>query len=216
VALALLMYALPLFLPAGIRAWPAAWIFLVLWLGFWLAILLWLSRHNPGLLVERMRLRTPDQQGWDKMLGPLLYVSIFAWLCFISFDSVRFRWSPVSVWLQVVGVLILLDSFYLYFLTFRENSYLSPLVRIQDERGQMVISSGPYHYVRHPMYAATVIFVAGTPLLLGAWIGIPLGLIIVLILGWRAVLEEKALRQDLAGYATYMAQVKYRFIPYVW
>jgi protein-S-isoprenylcysteine O-methyltransferase Ste14 len=56
----------------------------------------------------------------------------------------------------------------------------------------------------------------GPPLLLGAWIGIPLGLIVVLILGWRAVLEEKALRQDLAGYATYMAQVKYRFIPYVW
>jgi len=98
------------------------------------------------------------------VLGPLLYVSIFAWLCFISFDSVRFRWSPVPVWLQVVGVLILLGSFYLYFLTFRENSYLSPLVRIQDERGQMAISSGPYHYVRHPMYAATVIFVAGTPL----------------------------------------------------
>ncbi len=146
----------------------------------------------------------------------MIYVALFAWLLFVSFDAVRFRWSPVPGWLQVVGAVILLCSFYILFLTFRENSYLSPVVRVQEEREQTVISTGPYHYVRHPMYAAMVVFVVGTPLLLGSWYGILFGLIFVLVLARRAVLEEHTLRQELAGYEVYMTQVKYRLIPYLW
>jgi protein-S-isoprenylcysteine O-methyltransferase Ste14 len=134
----------------------------------------------------------------------------------MALDSVRFQWSQVPVWLQIVGIILLVCSFYLLFLTFQENSYLSPVVRIQEERGQTVISTGPYHYVRHPMYAAIVIFMAGTALLLGSWYGIVLGLILGVILARRAVLEERTLRAELPGYGAYMAQVKYRLIPYVW
>jgi len=79
-----------------------------------------------------------------------------------------------------------------------------------------VISTGPYHYVRHPMYAATLVFVIGTPLLLGAWYGILVGPIVALVLAWRAVLEERTLQKELPGYLEYMAQVKYRLIPFVW
>lgn len=211
-----LIYALPLFLPVGIRAWTAAWIFILLWSGFWLTILVWLSRQNPGLLQERMRLQTSDQKGWDKIVGPLIYVSLFVWLLLTSFDAARFHWSSVPVWLQMVGGIILICSFYLYFLTFRENSYLSPLVRVQQDRGQKVISTGLYHYVRHPMYAATLVFVVGTSLLLGSWYGMLMGLAVALTLGWRAVLEERTLQKELSGYVDYMEQVKYRFIPFVW
>jgi protein-S-isoprenylcysteine O-methyltransferase Ste14 len=209
-------FALALFLPAGTLVWPAGWIFLMLFFSFYLAITVWLFRHNPGLLQERMSLRTSDQQGWDKVLFPLLVVFLFAWLMFISFDAVRFHYSPVPVWLQLVGALVLLCSFALLFLTFRENAYLSPLVRIQDERGHTVVSSGPYHYVRHPMYAAIVIFVVGTPLLLGSRFGVLLGLIFIVMLARRAVLEERTLREELPGYAAYISQVKYRFIPCIW
>jgi hypothetical protein len=79
--------------------WLAEWIFLVLFFGFFLAINVWLFRHNPGLLQERMRLETFDQQGWDKILFLLLQVFIFAWLIFMSLDAVRFHWSPAPVWL---------------------------------------------------------------------------------------------------------------------
>src|SRR5215475_10447422 len=82
-------FALALFLPAGTLSWPAGWIFLALFFGFYLAVTLWLFRHNPGLLQERMRLATADQQGWDKLLFPLLLVFPFAWLILISFDAVR-------------------------------------------------------------------------------------------------------------------------------
>jgi hypothetical protein len=91
--------------------WLAGWIFLVLFFGFFLAINVWLFRHNPGLLQERMRLETFDQQGWDKVLFPLLQVFIFAWLIFMSLDAVCFHWSPVPVWLQFVGAIVLVCSF---------------------------------------------------------------------------------------------------------
>ncbi len=210
------VFALALFVPAGTIAWLSGWIFLTLFFGFFLAVEWWLFRHNPGLLEERLHFGTSDQKGWDKVIFPLLGVSPFVWLVFISLDAARFHWSPVPVWLQVVGAVILVFSFYLFFLTFRENSYLSPVVRIQEERGHIVVSTGPYHYVRHPMYAGIVVFFVGTPLLLGSWYGVLLGILLVVILMRRAVLEERTLREELHGYADYMAQVKYRLIPFVW
>ena len=200
IVITFVVYALPLFIPAGIKLWLAGWIFIVLWFGFWCFVLIWLSRHNLGLLQERMKVSSKDQKIWDRVLGLLLYSSIFVWLLFISFDVVRIHLSMVPFWLQIIGLIILLGSFYLFFVTFRENSYLSPLVRIQEDREQRVISTGPYHYVRHPMYSATVVFIVGTPLLLGSLYGVPLGLIIILILAWRAVLEEWTLRKELTGY----------------
>ncbi len=210
------IFALALFLPAGTLAWLAGWIFLGLFFSFFLGTNLWLARHNPGLLQERTRLSSSDQQGLDKVLFPLLQVLLFAWLIFISLDAVRFHWSPVPIWFQGVGAMILLGSFYLLFLTFRENSYLSTVVRVQADRGQTVVSSGPYAHVRHPMYAAILVFVVGTSLLLGSGYGLLFGLLVLVILARRAVLEEHTLREELQGYAAYLAHVKYRLIPYVW
>jgi protein-S-isoprenylcysteine O-methyltransferase Ste14 len=210
------VFALALFLPAGTLAWRAGWIFLALFFAFYLVVTLWLYRHNPGLLQERMRLGTPDQKGWDKLLFPLLLILPFAWLTFMSFDAVRAHWSSMPAWVEMIGAIVLLCSFYLLFLTFRENAYLSPVVRIQKERGHTVVSTGPYHYVRHPMYAAMLIFVVGTSLLLGSGYGLLLGFLYILVLARRAVLEERTLRKELQGYATYMTLVKYRLIPYIW
>ena len=210
------LFALALFLPAGNVTWLAGWIFLVLFFSFFLAVSSWLFRHNPGLLQERMSLTRSDQKGWDKVLFPMLLVATVGWLVFIALDAVRFHWSHVPIELQVVGVVVLLISFYLLFLTFRENSYLSPVVRIQEERGQTVVSTGPYRNVRHPMYAGILVFMVGTSLLLGSGYGIIVGLIFMIVLGRRALLEERMLRQELPGYAAYMEKVKYRILPYVW
>ncbi|HLO27827.1 MAG TPA: isoprenylcysteine carboxylmethyltransferase family protein [Anaerolineales bacterium] len=212
----LVILALVLFLPAGTLTWSAGWIYLALFLGFYLGVNAWLFRHDPDLLQERLSLRKPDQKGWDKVIFPLFLLFPFVWLAFISFDAARFHWSPVSLGLQAVGALILLCSFYLFFLTFRENSYLSTVVRIQAERGHRVVSTGPYHYVRHPMYAAFLPFMIGTPLLLGSWYGVLFGLVFVIVLAQRAVLEERTLQKELPGYDLYMRQVKYRLIPYIW
>jgi protein-S-isoprenylcysteine O-methyltransferase Ste14 len=210
------LFALALFLPAGTLIWPAGWVFLVLFFGFFLAINLWLYRHNPALMQERLNLARPDQKGWDKLLFPLLLVYTFAWLIFMSLDAARFHWSQVSVWVQVFGAAVLVFSFHLLFLTFRENAYLSPVVRIQAERGHAVVSTGPYHTVRHPMYAAILVFMVGTSLSLGSYYGVLVGLVFIAVLARRAVLEERTLRTELAGYADYMAKVRYRLVPYLW
>lgn len=210
------VFALTLFLSAGTLAWPAAWWFLILYFGFVVALSGWLLRHNPGLLNERMGGFRADQKAWDKALLVLAAGLFFAWLVLMPLDAVRFGWSHIPVWLQSVGALSLLASFVVFFLTFRANAYLSPVVRIQTDRGQTVISTGPYRYVRHPMYAGFVLFALGTALLLGSWYGGLLGLVLVVVVARRAVLEERTLRAELAGYEAYMARVRYRLIPHVW
>jgi len=147
------VFALALFLGAGTVVWPAGWTFLVLFLAFTIALSQWLLKHNPGLLTERMTgFSKPGQPTWDKVFYVLMQLLFLAWLVLMPLDAVRFHWSQMPGWLQVMGTVLLLGSFYLFFLTFRENPYLSPAVRVQTDRGQTVISTGPYRYVRHPMY----------------------------------------------------------------
>jgi protein-S-isoprenylcysteine O-methyltransferase Ste14 len=211
------VFAVVLFLAAGTVVWPAGWAFLVLFFGFTIALSRWLLKNNPSLLTERMTgIGKPDQKVWDKVFFALANVLFLAWLLLMPLDAVRFHWSQMPGWLQVAAALLLLCSFYFFFLTFRENGYLSPAVRVQTDRGQTVVSTGPYHYVRHPMYATLILFVIGTTLLLGSWYGLILGLLLVVGTAVRAVQEERTLRAELPGYDAYMAQVKYRLIPYIW
>jgi protein-S-isoprenylcysteine O-methyltransferase Ste14 len=211
------VFALALFLAAGTVAWPAGWAFLVLFFSFTIALSRWLLIHNPGLLTERMTgIGKADQKTWEKVFFAVANLLFLAWLVIMPLDAVRFHWSQMPGWLQMVGAILLLGSFYLFFLIFRENAYLSPAVRIQAERGQTVVSTGPYRYVRHPMYVTAIILLVGTTLLLGSWYGFIVVLILVVAIAVRAVQEERTLRAELPGYAAYTAQVKYRFVPYVW
>jgi protein-S-isoprenylcysteine O-methyltransferase Ste14 len=107
-------------------------------------------------------------------------------------------------------------TFYVVSLAFRANTYAAPVAKIQSERKQIVISTGPYRYVRHPMYAAVIPFFAGAPLVLGSWYGLVLLPIMVPVLAVRCALEERMLNAGLEGYADYMKRVRYRLIPGVW
>jgi protein-S-isoprenylcysteine O-methyltransferase Ste14 len=138
------------------------------------------------------------------------------WLILMPLDAVRFHWSRMPVELQTLGALVLLISLYISYLTMRENPYSSAVVRVQKERGQTVISTGPYRYVRHPMYTGACLFFPGTALLLGSWCGVLCSLVFVGLFAVRAVLEERLLREELEGYGAYLARVKYPFFPYVW
>jgi protein-S-isoprenylcysteine O-methyltransferase Ste14 len=212
-----IVFALALFLAAGTVFWPAGWAFLLLFFGANAALARWLLRHDPELLQERMTgFGKPGEPAWDKVFLVGVQVFLIAWLVLMGLDAVRFRWSQMPGWLQVVGGILLLVSFYLFFLTFRENPYASAAVRVQTERGQTVVTTGPYHYVRHPMYAAGIHFMVGTTFLLGSWYGLLMGLIFTVGLALRAVQEERVLQAELPGYEEYMARVKYRFIPHIW
>jgi protein-S-isoprenylcysteine O-methyltransferase Ste14 len=213
----MVVFAIALFVPAGTLIWGAGWVFFLLTIGFSLALTLWLLRSNPELLAERLTgIGRPDQKTWDKVFLGLMTIAFFAWLALMALDAVRFRWSHMPPWLQGIGALLLLVSFYIFYITFRENTYLSPAVRVQTERGQTVVSTGPYRYVRHPMYAGFGAFTLGTALLLGSWYGLLGGLLLIGMVAWRGVREEQVLQEELEGYDDYMHRVRYRFIPHVW
>ena len=101
-------------------------------------------------------------------------------------------------------------------LVLRENSFAAPVIRVQTERAQRLIDTGPYAIVRHPMYAAAVLYLVGMPLLLGSWYGLRIVPLMVAGIAPRAVFEERLLKRELPGYADYMTRVRYRLIPGVW
>jgi protein-S-isoprenylcysteine O-methyltransferase Ste14 len=211
------VFAALLFVSAGTLLWPAGWAFIALFFSFALAIVLWLARTEPDLLAERMS--SPMQSGqplWDKVFVVAVMVLFVAWLIVMPLDAVRFGWSEVPDWLQILGTLGVVLSFYIMFLTFRENAYLALVVKVQEERGQSVVSTGPYRYVRHPMYASTFLFFPGSALLLGSWWGLLLCAVLLGLLVWRIPLEERMLENGLSGYDEYARKVRYRLIPRVW
>ncbi|MCX6008349.1 MAG: isoprenylcysteine carboxylmethyltransferase family protein [Chloroflexi bacterium] len=212
-----LIFGLALFLPAGTIAWAAGWAFMIMFFSFTIAASIWLFKQNPDLLNERMTgLSKSDEKSWDKVLMTVIAIVFFAWLIFMPLDAVRFGWSQVPTWVQITGAVILLCSFCVFYLAYRTNPYLSPAVRIQKDRGQQVVSTGPYRYIRHPLYAGFTLFVPGVTLLLGSWYGLILGFVLVALTARRAVMEERALRDELKGYEEYMTKVKYRLIPFIW
>ena len=211
------VFAALLFVCAGTLLWPAGWAFMALFFGFALAIVLWLARKEPELLAERMS--SPMQSGqplWDKVFVVAVMVLFVAWLILMPLDAVRFGYSEVPGWLQIFGALGVVLSFYIMFLTFRENAYLAMVVKVQQERGQSVVSTGPYRHVRHPMYASTLLFFPGSALLLGSWWGLMFCTVLLGLLVWRIPLEERMLENGLDGYDEYERNVRYRLIPHVW
>lgn len=209
-----LVMALGLFIPAGTIGWAAGWVFLGLLFISGALMTWWLLKYDPGLIEERMRLR--PELPWDKTFIAVTLFSVLLWLILMPLDAVRFHWSQVPAALKVFGAVALLISLHISFSTMRENPYASGVVRVQKDRGHTVVSTGPYRYVRHPMYAGACLFFPGTALLLGSWCGVLCTPVFVVLLALRAMREERVLMEELDGYSAYMAKVKYRFVPRVW
>lgn len=209
--------AVILFVAAGTVRWPAGWVFLAEMTGLGLALTLWLAHHDPALLAERMSAGfQATQKTWDKVFMASLFTFWTGWYVLMALDAVRFRWSQVPIWLQAVGALLIALSMWGFYLTFRENSYAAPVVKIQTERGHRVVSTGPYAYVRHPMYAGALLLFIGIPLLLGSWYGLAAAALVTALLVARTVMEERTLADELPGYREYRERVRWRLVPGVW
>jgi protein-S-isoprenylcysteine O-methyltransferase Ste14 len=206
-----------LFGPAGTLDWPGGWIFLGELVLSSAASIVWLAKYDPGLLKER--LGAPIQKGqalWDRVLMLAIVVIWYGWMVLMALDVKRWHFSEVPVWVMYAGAVLIPLAFIAVLRTFRENSFAAPVVRIQTERGHRLIDTGPYAIVRHPMYAGAFLYLLGTPLVLGSWLGLGalpaiMGLLII-----RIFIEETALRKGLPGYAEYATRVRYRLVPGVW
>lgn len=213
----LVLLALLLLGSAGTLRWPAAWVYLAMTAVVSIGGGLWLARHDPALLAERLKpVIQRDQKPWDKIFMAIMVTLWFGWLVLMGLDAGRFHWSQVPLLVQIAGAGLIGLGSYLVYLTFKTNSYAAPVVKIQKERGHRVVTTGPYAYVRHPMYAGALGLVLGAPLLLGSWWGLAGAALLILVMAMRAVLEERALHAELDGYADYAARVRYRLVPHLW
>jgi protein-S-isoprenylcysteine O-methyltransferase Ste14 len=205
-----------LFGSAGTLHWPAAWVLLATMAILGLGSGLWLARADPALLAERMRpMMQNDQPAADKKFMVVFGCAALAWLIVIGLDA-RYHASDVPMALQVLGWAMLVLCVGVMMWVMRENSFAAPVVKLQTERGHRVVSTGPYTWVRHPMYSGTALFFVGVPLLLGSWLGVAMSPLFIVLFAIRASIEERALIAGLPGYAAYTARVRYRLVPGLW
>ena len=209
--------AAPLFAAAGTLDWPSAWVWLGLSSGAGLAVNLWLAWADPDLLTERMKARPQrEQKPWDKLfLGGMIVVA-FAWIALMGVDARRFGWSHLPVAAQVAGAVLTVAGFLGIAWVYRTNSFAVAVIRMQPDRGQRVIDTGPYAFVRHPMYGFGFLPYIGIPLMLGSLWGLAALPLIVAPLHLRTLGEEAMLRAELDGYEAYAGRVRFRYAPGIW
>jgi protein-S-isoprenylcysteine O-methyltransferase Ste14 len=198
--------------------WIEGWIFSIWFIVLCFTTIIYLYRKDPELLAERYRKPgTANQKAWDKYVVYGLLIGFIAWIVIMPLDAKRYGWTTYfPLWLKILGGIGLILSFFFFYRSYTDNTFVSPLVRIQTERKQQVVSTGVYGFVRHPMYLGGILMFIGTPLLLGSYFGIALGLIITVLLAFRTLGEEQMMLKELDGYEEYKRKVKYRFIPLIW
>lgn len=207
------LYAL-LFAGTGTFSWPAGWIYVIASLTGFLTIGLYVARKNPEVVNERGR-SSQDTKTWDKLFAAL-YAPLLFLLPLVAGLDWRFSWSEMAPAWQIVGFVLLVPGIILPYAAMLANRFLVTTVRIQTEREQTPVTTGPYRYVRHPMYVGAILAALGGPLLLGSWWALLVGAVSSALVIARTALEDRTLQEELPGYAEYVARVRYRLLPGVW
>jgi len=203
-----------LFIPAGTLSYWQAWVFLAVFAVSSQALGIYFLAHDRKLVERRMKIGpVAEQRPAQKIISALFMLGFVGFLVLPAFDH-RFGWSPVAPVLSILANAIIVLSFVLFFLVMQSNSYAASTIQVEE--GQPVVSTGPYAYVRHPMYSGALLLLAAMPLALGSWLSVLLLVPFFPVLAWRILDEEDFLRKNLPGYAEYMRRVQYRLVPQVW
>lgn len=203
-----------LFVPAGTLRYWQAWVYLSIFTGASILTTLYLIRHDPALLERRMRGGpTAERRPAQKLI--MLGTSLgFVGLLVVPALDVRSGWSIVPPGLVLLGDALVIAGFYFILIVYRENTFASATIELAKD--QKVISTGPYAVVRHPMYAAALPYLLGTPLALGSYWGLVVFVAMLPFLSWRIFDEERFLSRNLPGYTEYQQRVRHRLVPFVW
>ncbi len=203
--------AAALFAAAGTVAILTYWIYLAIFAAVFVASFLWL---DPDLARERMR------PGGKK---PPLALRLFSGVLFLhgviaGLDHGRFHWSDsVPIWLQWTALMAVAAGYAFCLWAMRVNRFFSSIVRIQNDRGHVVITTGPYAIIRHPGYLAGIVIVVASGPALDSWIAAAMLIVCALpFLLYRAVTEDRVLLAELPGYRNYAERVRWRLLPGIW
>jgi protein-S-isoprenylcysteine O-methyltransferase Ste14 len=213
-----LFIPLVLFLCGGDFSWWQAWGYSLLVVAAGIGGRIWAERRHPGLLAERQSIEKVQRaKAWDKVLAPLMALSVGFPLVIVAGLDHRYGWSPVfPLWLILLGFILISVGYTFAVWALVENRFFSGVVRIQADRGHVVCDSGPYRIVRHPGYAGNILALLGIVLALGSvWTLIPAAVALIIAVT-RTVLEDQTLQEELPGYRDYARRVRYRLLPGVY
>jgi protein-S-isoprenylcysteine O-methyltransferase Ste14 len=212
----ILLLAVSMFLPAGRLDWVQGWVFLAAYTAMMVAAVAYLWRTNPEVVVARSTYRREGQTAAQRVIFTLVFVFFVAIFPVAAIDAGRFHWSNVPPWLTGAGYVLLAVGMAGSVWVLSVNKFAEPGVRIQADRGQRVVDTGPYALVRHPLYASSFFLFAGIPLALGSyWALVPAG-VAALVIAMRTALEDRMLHDELAGYKEYASRVRFRLLPGIW
>ena len=215
VAIVYLIVPLALMACAGDFSWCQAWVYSLVVFAAGVGGRIWSEFQHPGLMTERVKFgKASDVKHWDKILSPLMSFSVGFPMVIVAGLDHRFNWTtPFALWVNLVGLLIVVLGYAVVIWAMIVNSFFSSVVRIQKERGHAVCDTGPYRIIRHPGYAGNLVALFGIVMALDSlWALIPTiaALAIVLI---RTALEDQTLQLELPGYREYTCRVHYRLFP---
>lgn len=206
-----------IFAAAGTLRYTGGWLYLSEMVAASIIFALNMARVDPGLLRERLKPPVQnDQPLADKLVLIPILIVMFAGMGFMAADAARWHWSSMPLSVQWAGCVLLLAALLFMYWTMRTNSFAAPVVKIQKDRGQAVITTGPYAIVRHPLYLGALFYIAATSLVLGSWWGLLTVPVLALLLGIRIGIEERALRAGLDGYDKYSHMMRWRLLPHIW
>jgi protein-S-isoprenylcysteine O-methyltransferase Ste14 len=207
-----------MFVAAGTWDWPAGWAYFALALVAIIGSRAIVARRTPALLRERARFTEAEgAAGWDRILSPLVGIVAPLLIGVVAGIDHRLAWGPVvSLPIRVIAGVVIAAGFAFSSWAMISNRFFSAVVRIQEERGHEVVTSGPYRFVRHPSYAGGALSYLALPLMLDAlWAMVP-ALLVVVALAVRTALEDRTLLEGLPGYRDYAARTRSRLIPGIW
>jgi protein-S-isoprenylcysteine O-methyltransferase Ste14 len=205
-----------LFLPAGTLKFWEAWVFLGSTFLPMFIFSVYYFKHDPELVERRLRRREKVKE--QKVVMKLVYVIFVVALLIPGLDH-RFGWTrelvgTVPLWLRIVAQALVLGGYLMSLLVVAVNRFASRTIQVVA--GQKVISGGPYALIRHPMYAGILVMWLSASMALGSYVALPFFALLVPLIVFRLLNEEKVLKQELSGYKEYCQKTRFRLVPYVW
>jgi protein-S-isoprenylcysteine O-methyltransferase Ste14 len=202
-----------LFVPAWTLDFWQAWLYLFVFGISCALITVYLWNKDPKLLERRVNAGPiAEKEPTQKIIQLIAAIAFIGSLVIPALDR-SYGWSHVPSAIVIVGEVLVALGFFIVFIVFRENTFTAAIIEVADD--QKVISTGPYAFVRHPMYTGGLIMLFGTPLALGSWWGLTMFVVLALAIVWRLFDEEKFLAKSLPGYSEYLQKVHYRLLPLV-
>jgi protein-S-isoprenylcysteine O-methyltransferase Ste14 len=209
-----LVLAALIFGPPGTVSYWQGWIYLLVFVAVSAGFTVYLALYDPELLLRRMEAGPAYEKEPAQRVIMLFALAGFLLLVVVPGLDRRFGWSHVPWWIALAGDGLVVLGFAAFYRVVRVNSFAAGTVRVEE--GQHVVTTGPYAFVRHPMYSGAFALLLGTPLALGSWWGLLIVPFFLPVLALRILNEEAVLARGLPGYAAYQQAVRFRLIPFVW